>query len=1005
MWVVLPLKALSPVKSRLAPVISPDQREGLMKAMVSDVLAAARDCPDVDGVLIVSRDSGVPEMAARFGADVLSIEKDKDLNSAVRAGTDYLLDRGIARALILHGDIPLTGAADLSRLIEKGRHCDLLLQPCRHASGTNAMLTPLPARIPFLYGPDSFPRHLEAAESEGLDVGKVDLPSMALDVNTADDLLALCRRYVADASWRKTSTAEFVAGLGLLQDNMETLDAAMSGQLPNRNQARSLALESDLRALVSTAAALRDRAHGNLISYSKKVFIPLTRLCRDVCHYCTYAKVPKHAGNPYMSVEDVLEVARKGAEAGCREVLLTLGDKPELRYKTARDALAELDFETTLEYVAHVAEAILRETGLLPHINAGCMDADEIAMLRKVSPSMGIMLESAAERLCASGMPHYGSPDKLPSRRLETIAIAGQAGVPFTSGILIGIGETRLERIESLLVLRDLHDEYGHLQEVIIQNFRAKPDTLMANAPEPDQDELRWTIAVARIILGAQMNIQAPPNLVPESLEAVIEAGINDLGGMSPLTPDFVNPEAPWPQLGPLETELAASGRQLQQRLTLYPAYARDAQSWVAPEVLPNVLRLADGEGFARDDEWVSGVSTVAPAALLDRIYHPGRETRRLSTVTALLQRSQASGAESLRRSEIARLFAARGGDFGAVCQAADYLRAEVNGNSVSYVRNRNINYTNICYFKCKFCAFSKGKVADGLRDKPYDLDLDEIQRRTIEARELGATEVCLQGGIHPDYTGQHYIDICHAVKDAVPDMHIHAFSPLEVWQGAETLGLSLPEFLGRLRDAGLGSLPGTAAEILNDDVRKELCADKVSSARWLEVMETAHDLGLSTTATIMFGHVDRYEHWAEHLLAVRDLQVRTGGFTEFVPLPFVAQMAPMYRRGQSRRGPTFREAILMHAVARLVLHPHVTNIQASWVKMGLAGVQACLHAGANDIGGTLIDESITRSAGASHGQCVGAPELQELAMQARRMPWQRTTLYKELPTDLVSMK
>ena len=723
-----------------------------------------------------------------------------------------------------------------------------------------------------------------------------------------------------------------------------------------------------------------------------------------MCHYCTYAKVPKLAGNPYMSVDEVLKVARKGAGLGCREALLTLGDRPELRYRVAREALAELGFATTLEYVAHVAKAIFEETGLLPHVNAGCMDADEIAMLRKYSPSMGIMLESSSERLCEKGLPHYGSPDKLPARRLETIALAGQANVPFTSGILIGIGETRLERIESLLALRDLHAEYGHLQEIIIQNFRAKPDTLMADASEPDQDDLCWTIAVARIIFGAQMSIQAPPNLVPESLEAVIDAGINDLGGISPLTPDYVNPEAPWPHLDHLETQIADHGRHLLQRLTIYPRYARDAANWVADEVLPQVLRLADGEGYAREDDWLPGISPAIPPNLQDRINHPERRTRRLSTVTGLLQRCQASGAKSLDDGEIARLFTARGDDFGAVCQAADRLRADVNGNAVSFVSNRNINYTNICYFKCRFCAFSKGKVAEDLRDKPYNLGLEEIQRRTIEARSLGATEVCLQGGIHPDYTGQHYIDICHAIKEVVPDMHIHAFSPLEVWQGAETLGVSLSAFLQRLRDAGLGSLPGTAAEILHDDVRKTLCADKVNTHQWQQVMECAHRIGLKSTATIMFGHIDQYEHWAHHLRILRDLQSRSGGFTEFVPLPFVAQMAPMYRRGKSRQGPTFREAVLMHAVARLVLHPHITNIQASWVKMGPQGMQACLHAGANDIGGTLINETITRSAGASHGQCIDADQLRQLATDAGRVPWQRTTLYKEIPAHRVSM-
>jgi FO synthase len=866
------------------------------------------------------------------------------------------------------------------------------------------LITSLPAGIPFLYGDSSYHRHIEAAQQAGLETHSLDIPELALDIDTVEDLSVLCRHYRENSEWQQSRSYQFLAGLGLLHDSDVIVDQAMSGKLPDADAAHALALIHDTQDLVSTAAALRDRAHGNLISYSRKVFIPLTHLCRDVCHYCTFAQVPRNSGKPFMSIDEVLDVARRGAEMGCREALLTLGEKPELRYRAAREALAELGFETTLEYVAHVAQAIHEETGLLPHVNAGCMDEAEIAMLRKYSPSMGIMLESSSDRLCGKGMPHHGSPDKIPARRIETIALAGAAKVPFTSGILIGIGETRLERIESLLVLRDLHEEYGHIQEVIIQNFRAKPDTLMAGAAEPDQEDLRWTIAVARIIFGADMNIQAPPNLVPESLEPIIEAGINDLGGISPLTPDYVNPEAPWPHLEDLGRQLAAMGRHLQQRLTLYPKYVRDAQTWVDSAVLSQVLRLADGQGFAREDEWLAGVSDAAPAELMERINHPELHARRLSAVTAILQQCQAGGAESLSTEEINRLFTARGDDFGAVCRAADRLRAEVNGNSVSFVSNRNINYTNICYFKCKFCAFSKGKVAEDLRDKPYNLGLDEIQRRTVEAHMLGATEVCLQGGIHPDYTGQHYIDICHAIKEAVPDMHIHAFSPLEVWQGAETLGIPLADFLLRLKQAGLGSLPGTAAEILHDDVRQILCADKINTAQWLEVMQTAHGVGLNTTATIMFGHVDGYEHWAQHLLALRNLQSRTGGFTELVPLPFVAQMAPIYRRGQSRRGPTFREAVLIHAVARLVLHPYITNIQSSWVKMGMEGVQACLHAGANDLGGTLINESITRAAGASHGQGVDQKQMGELASKAGRVLWQRTTLYKELPKDRASI-
>ena len=1005
MWAILPLKALSPVKSRLAPVLSPEQRKCLMHAMVADVLGALNHCPEIEGVLLVSRDQEAAVLADKAGAELLSLEQDKDLNSAVQAAADHLAGRGVQRVLVLHGDIPLAGPENLSRLVEDSTGHDLAILPCRHGRGTKALVTTLPAGISFQFGKASFRHHQDAAQQAGTGAVVLENPDLSLDINNAEDLQALCTRYLDEKRWENSLTCQFVESLGLLHDSQKLLDEAMSGKPPGSRQARSLALVTDTRALVARASVLRDRAHGNLVSYSRKVFIPLTKLCRDVCHYCTFAKVPRQAGSPYMSVEQVLDVARKGAELGCKEALLTLGEKPELRYKTARDALAEMGFETTLEYVAHVSKAIYEETGLLPHVNAGCMDAEEIAMLRKYAPSMGIMLESSSPRLCEKGMPHHGSPDKVPERRIETIALAGEARVPFTSGVLIGIGETRIERIESLLALRDLHEQFGHIQEIIIQNFRAKADTLMANASEPDQDDLCWTIAVARIIFGAEMNIQAPPNLVPDSLEPVIEAGINDLGGISPLTPDFVNPEAPWPHLQQLEKQLEDCGRHLLQRLTVYPVYTRDAKDWVAPEVLPGVLRLADGEGFGRADDWLSGLSETAPPAVVERITRTSQHPRRLTAVTTLLQRCQAEGSESLGIDEIGRLFAARGPDFSAVCRSADRLRAEVNGNTVSYVSNRNINYTNICYFKCKFCAFSKGKVAEDLRDKPYDLGLDEIQRRTIEARQLGATEVCLQGGIHPNYTGRHYIDICHAIKEVLPDMHIHAFSPLEVWQGAETLGVSLEDFLSKLRDAGLGSLPGTAAEILHDDVRKDLCADKINTAQWLEVMETAHRVGLKSTATIMFGHIDRYEHWAHHLVAVRDLQARSGGFTEFVPLPFVAQMAPIYRRGQARRGPTFREAILMHVVARLVLHPHITNIQASWVKLGLEGMQACLNAGANDIGGTLINESITRSAGASHGQYVNAEQLQDLALEAGRAPWQRTTLYSELPRDLASCR
>jgi FO synthase len=771
-----------------------------------------------------------------------------------------------------------------------------------------------------------------------------------------------------------------------------------AGREPTEAQALALAEFCDTAALAEVAGALRDRGHSNVVTYSRKVFIPLTHLCRDVCHYCTFARTPKKIEQPFMDVEQVLALCHQGAAQGCQEALFTLGEKPELRYSAARRALESMGFDSTLAYLQHVASRVLAETGLLPHINAGCMDAREIAGLRQVSASMGIMLESASPRLCEKGMPHYGSPDKDPQVRLQTLELAGRARVPFTSGILIGIGETRRERVESLLALRAVHRRHGHLQEVIIQNFRAKPGTLMATAPEPDLEDLVWTLAVARLIFGSQMNIQAPPNLSPGVLPQLIAAGINDWGGVSPLTPDHVNPEAPWPHLDQLAAETAAAGKFLDQRLTIYPGYASDSARWLDPAVRPAVLRQMDGGGFARRDAWVPGEEQAVPqveAGLLQRDPSPDGVS---ADVREIVARCRNSG--ELEQADITRLFNTRGDDFVFVVRQADQLRQQVNHDTVSYVVNRNINYTNVCYFKCQFCAFSKGKLSENLRGRPYDISAREIAQRCIEARARGATEVCMQGGIHPDYTGQTYLDILHTVRAATPDIHIHAFSPLEVWQGAVTLGVDIGGFLRQLREAGLNTLPGTAAEILDDEVRRELCPDKLNTAQWLQVMETAHSQGLRTTATIMYGHIDQPRHWAAHLLRVRELQQRTGGFTEFVPLPFVHMEAPMYLKGNSRRGPSFREAVLMHAVARLVFHGLIDNIQASWVKMGAQGVAACLAAGANDLGGTLMNESITRAAGAGHGQ-EWAPEFMEQQIRSLgREPRMRNTLYADVSAD-----
>jgi FO synthase len=767
-----------------------------------------------------------------------------------------------------------------------------------------------------------------------------------------------------------------------------------SGQYLTDEEALTLSHCDDLEALMKAAARRRDEAHGTIISYSRKVFLPLTRLCRDVCHYCTFAHAPRDGEPPYLSLDEMLEIARTGKQAGCKEALFTLGDKPELRYRIAQRELSRLGFPSTISYLAEAARVVLKETGLLPHVNPGLLTASDLSSLRIVSVSQGIMLETSAERLGHSGGPHYGSPDKDPALRLTTIKMAGEQRIPFTTGILIGIGETRRERIVALLELRALQEQYRHLQEIIIQNFRPKPGTRMAHAPAVSVTEHLWTVAVARLLFEAEMNIQAPPNLSTDSLGGLIDAGINDWGGVSPVTPDHVNPEAPWPELQTLEQATNGTGKQLVERLAIYPSYARQSSKWVAPELQTALLHQIDAHGWPRTDEWSPGTDIPLPKAVSRRSI-PAIIS---SSFASIIDRATAGAL--LEEHEITRLFNARGSEFTAVCSAADSLRQQTCGDAVSYVVTRNINYTNICTFKCQFCAFSKGKMSENLRGKPYDLPLAEIAKRAQEAWRRGATEVCMQGGIHPNYTGQTYLDICRTVQEAAPGIHIHAFSPLEVHQGAATLGVSVAEFLSMLKTAGLGTLPGTAAEILDDEVRAVLCPDKLNTKRWLDVIRTAHQTGFRTTATIMYGHVDGYQHWARHLLRIRQLQADTGGFTEFVPLPFVHMEAPIYLKGRSRRGPTFREAVLMHAVARLALHPMVTNIQTSWVKMGPAGVKICLQAGANDLGGTLMDETITRSAGAVHGAEMTPAALEAIVYSLGRRPRQRTTLYTAVPAE-----
>jgi FO synthase len=738
-------------------------------------------------------------------------------------------------------------------------------------------------------------------------------------------------------------------------------------------------LSADLDDLLAEARRLRRRP---LVTYSPKVFVPLTTLCRDVCGYCTFARPPRRGERAYLTEDEVLAIARAGRAAGCTEALFTLGDKPERRYRVARDELAALGCETTIDYLARCAGLVLAETGLLPHLNPGVMTRGELERLRTVSASMGIMLETTAERLAARGGPHWASPDKQPARRLETIRLAGELAIPFTSGILIGIGETRAERLEALLALRALGEEHGHIGEVIVQNFRAKPGTRMAGHPEPSLDEHLWTIAAARVLLGSGWHVQAPPNLAFDDFPRLLDAGIDDWGGVSPVTIDHVNPEAPWPELERLAAATRSRGLELAARLPLYPEHVGDLGRWVDEAVRPHVLRASDGMGLAREDRYAPGEPVDVP--FLVRRDAPPLEL---------------SGDE-LGEDELVRLLETRGAERERVLAAADRLRRAVKGDEVTYVVTRNIQYTNVCYFRCGFCAFSKGKLAANLRGPAYLVPLDEIVRRSVEAWERGAVEVCLQGGIHPAFTGDYYAEVVSAIRDAVPALHVHAFSALEIWQGAATLGVGLDAYLARLRGLGLGSLPGTAAEILDDEVRAVICPDKVTTSQWLEVHDAAHRAGLRSNVTMMFGHVDGPRNWARHLMRAREQQRRTGGFTELVPLPFVPMEAPIFLQGRARRGPTFGEALLVHAVARLALHPWIENVQASWVKLGPDGVRQALAAGVNDLGGTLMNESISRAAGSEWGQELPPERMEALIRSAGRVPRQRTTLYEPAPEE-----
>jgi FO synthase len=791
-----------------------------------------------------------------------------------------------------------------------------------------------------------------------------------------------------------------------------------------------------LAALAGHAGRVRDaglEAAGRpgLITYSRKVFIPLTRLCRDRCGYCTFATVPGRLESPFLSPDEVLAIASQGAALGCKEALFTLGDRPEDRWRQARDWLDASGYDGTLSYVRAMAIRVLEETGLLPHLNPGVLGWQDFQRLKPVAPSMGMMLETTAARLYTEkGAPHFGSPDKDPAVRLRVLEDAGRSAVPFTTGILIGIGETMAERAESIFAIRRVAREYGGIQEVIVQNFRAKPDTKMRGVPDADLDDLAATIAVARLVLGPSIRIQAPPNLIGDQYRLILAAGIDDWGGVSPLTPDHVNPERPWPQIGELARRTEAAGMTLGERLTIYPPYI--AEPWLDPRLAGHVAALADPvTGLARDGVVPRGLPWQEPdggwgeagrtdlhvtidttGRTADRrddfgeVYGDWQEVAARIDPAARqqvtpVQRVRAEVAAALRSAErdpagitdaqALALLDADGQELEALAALADALRRDTVGDDITYVVTRNINFTNVCYTGCRFCAFAQRRTdADA-----YTLSLAQVGDRAEEAWQAGATEVCMQGGIHPDLPGTAYFDIASEVKRRCPDLHVHAFSPMEVVNGAARTGLPVREWLVRAREAGVGSLPGTAAEILDDDVRWVLTKGKLPASAWIEVITTAHELGIPTTATMMYGHVDTPAHWVGHLRVIRGIQERTGGFTEFVLLPFVHASAPIYLAGLARPGPTRRENRAVHALSRLLLHGAIGNIQCSWVKLAGEACREMLRGGANDIGGTLMEETISRMAGSEQGSYKTISEMAAMVAPLGRPLRQRTTLYE----------
>ncbi|BCY05821.1 bifunctional FO biosynthesis protein CofGH [Actinoplanes sp. L3-i22] len=775
-------------------------------------------------------------------------------------------------------------------------------------------------------------------------------------------------------------------------------------------------------------AGLREAGRPGVVTFSKKVFIPLTRLCQDRCHYCTFATVPHRLPAAFLERDEVLEIARQGAAQGCKEALFTLGDRPEERWPAARQWLDERGYDSTLDYVRACAIAVLEETGLLPHLNPGVMSWAELQRLKPVAPSMGMMLETTATRLWSEpGGPHYGSPDKEPAVRLRVLEDAGRVGVPFTTGILIGIGETPAERVDALFAMRRVAREFGHIQELIIQNFRAKPDTAMRGMPDAELRELAATVAVGRVIAGPRARIQAPPNLIDDEFALLLRAGIDDWGGVSPVTPDHVNPERPWPQIAQLAERSAAAGFTLRERLTIYPEYVRRGdEGWLDPRLAAHVAALAGPDGLAREDAPVVGRPWQEPEEtfetgrtdLHEAIDTEGRTGDRRSDfdfvygdwdevaahvksapanvptdVLAGLKLASTDPAALLlpeHEDKAMALFNADGSALDELARIADDLRKHVNGDDITYVVNRNINFSNVCYVGCRFCAFAqREKDADA-----YRLSVEQVADRAEEAWRDGASEVCMQGGIDPKMPVTAYADLVRAVKQRVPGMHVHAYSPMEIVTAASKAGVSLKEWLTDLREAGLGTIPGTAAEILDDDVRWVLTKGKLPTATWVDVVTTAHQVGIRSSSTMMYGHVDHPRQWLGHFRVLAGIQDVTGGLTEFVALPFIHTNAPIYLAGIARPGPTWRENRVVHAMARVLLHGRVDNIQCSWVKLGDEGTRVMLNSGCNDLGGTLMEETISRMAGSEHGSARTVAELKELAAAAGRPAVERTTVY-----------